>query len=304
MKLKEASQQCTSDTLSLSGGLDSTIIGYFLKEKKPKSIAVVAKDFDANDLVYCQLAAREFDLPLTILNVEISEIIDAVEKTILILKNFNDIEIRNNVVMYLALKWAKENGSSGLITGDGADELFAGYSFLIKKNPDELEKELKRIFSVMHFPTQKIGKFLGVKVESPFLNPEIIDLASQIPAKLKVKERQGIRYGKWVLRKTFEEKIPNKIAWRQKSPMQDGAGTNYLTKFFEGISEDSDFSQKKQKFEQDTGVSIRTKESMYYFEIFQKNFGIPPKSSSSPCPYCKSDTKNSKFCRMCGAFPI
>ena len=31
-----------------------------------------------------------------------------------------------------------------IITGDGADEIFAGYNFLVKKDHDELQKELKR----------------------------------------------------------------------------------------------------------------------------------------------------------------
>ena len=303
-KLGKACNQCSSDTISLSGGLDSTIIAYYLKDKKPKSIAVVAKDFEASDLVFCQLVAKEFELPLSLLNVETSEILEAIENTILILKNFNDIEIRNNVVMYLALKWAKENGSGGIITGDGADELFAGYSFLINKNEEELEQELKRVFSVMHFPTQKIGESLGVKVESPFLNKEMIDLALQIPPTLKVKEHLGKKYGKWILRKTFEQKIPNKVVWRQKSPMQDGSGTCHLTKLFDNMITDADFVQKKEKIKDESDIKIRTKESMHYFEIFKNHFGIPKKALETGCPFCHSSTENSKFCRMCGAYPI
>lgn len=303
-KLGKACNQCSSNTISLSGGLDSTIIAFYLKEKNPNSVAIVSKDFESKDLVFCQLTAKEFDIPLTILNVETNEILDALENTIKILKNFNDIEIRNNVVMYLALKWAKENGVNGLITGDGADELFAGYNFLINKNQEELEKELKRVFSLMHFPSQKLGKELGVLVESPFLNEEVIELALRMPPRLKVKEQRGKKYGKWILRTTFEHKIPKKISWRQKSPMQEGAGTSYLTKFFENSVRNSEFVKKKEKIEQDSGVILRTKESMYYFEIYQKYFGTPPCSEFSSCPFCHYNTKNSKFCRMCGAYPI
>ena len=53
--------------------------------------------------------------------------------------NFNDIEIRNNVVMYMAARWARDNGERSIITGDGADELFAGYRFLVNKSQEELE---------------------------------------------------------------------------------------------------------------------------------------------------------------------
>jgi asparagine synthase (glutamine-hydrolysing) len=305
-KLKNACDKCSSDTISLSGGLDSTILAYYLQKQKPKAISIIAKDFEANDLVYCQMASQEFDLPLTIYNVETEQILEAVEETIKILKNFNDIEIRNNIVMYLAIKWAKDNQSDGIITGDGADELFAGYNFLLDKSKQELEGEIQRIYSIMHFPTQKIGKYLGLKVESPFLDEDVVDFALSIPGNLKVDTRDGKKYGKWILRKTFEGKIPEKILWREKSPMQDGAGTNKLGDLFENLISDSKFDEKRKTVQQSHGITIRTKESMYYFDIFRKLHGIHQTVDEeiNSCPYCHFNTENSKFCRMCGAFPI
>ena len=41
-----------------------------------------------------------------------------------------------------------------VITGDGADEIFAGYNFLIKKDHDELQTELKRM--------KKINKYTKI----------------------------------------------------------------------------------------------------------------------------------------------
>jgi asparagine synthase (glutamine-hydrolysing) len=244
-------------------------------------------------------------LPLTIYNVRTEEILEAIEGTIKILKNFNDIEIRNNVVMYLAIKWAKEKGEKSIITGDGADELFAGYSFLINKSEEELTTEIKRICSIMHFPTQKIGKALGVTIESPFLNENVIKLAEEIPVSLKVKEENGKRQGKWILRKTFEKHIPPQIAWREKSPMQEGSGTAGLTNLFDSVIGEEQFVEKKLSVEKTDRVIIRSRESMHYYEIFKKLFGTPVDSKSNEvCPYCKHHVGKSKFCRMCGAFPI
>ncbi|MCV0400763.1 MAG: asparagine synthase [Nitrosopumilus sp.] len=303
--LEESCRECKSNLISLSGGLDSSIIAYFLKKRKPNALAVIAEDFVSTDLTYCQMIAKEMQLPLTIFSVKTAEILEAIEETIKILRNFNDIEIRNNVVMYLAIKWSKENGEKSIITGDGADELFAGYSFLINKSEEELEKEIKRICSVMHFPTQKIGKALGVSIESPFLNEKVIRVAERVPANLKVKEENGKRYGKWILRKTFEKNIPQQIAWREKSPMQDGSGTAGLTDLFNTVIGEEQFVEKKLTVEKTDGVVIRSRESMYYYEIFRKLFGSPVDSKSDElCPYCKHSVGKSKFCRMCGAFPI
>ena len=304
-RLQSVCDKCESNTIAFSGGLDSTILAYCLRKRKPRAVSVIAKDFVGNDLVYCQLAAREFDLPLTIIKADTSEIINAVENTVSILGNFNDIEIRNNTVMYLAIKWAKDNGFRSIITGDGADELFAGYNFLLNKTETELIAELKRIFSIMHFPTQKIGNALGVRVEAPYLDESIKEIAKLTPPSLLVNNEKGKRYGKWILRKTFEKKIPLKIAWREKSPMQNGSGTSQLTDFFNNMINNDEFKKTQEKIKQDFNIRIRSKESMFYFKIFEKVHKIENDDfTERTCPYCNFKTENSKFCRMCGAFPI
>ena len=303
--LKESCESCKSNTIALSGGLDSTIIAYLLKERKPNTVAIIAKDFVASDLTYCQRVSKEFRLPLTINQVSTTDILSAVEETIKILKNFNDIEIRNNIVMYMALKWTKDQNNLGIITGDGADELFAGYNFLINTMEEELEKQIQRVCSVMHFPTQKIGKALGVLVESPFLNEKVIEFAKTIPAELKVRQEQKKRHGKWILRKAFEKNIPAQIIWREKSPMQDGSGTVGLTNLFDSIISDQVFLEKKKKVEEADNIVIRTKESMHYYEIYKKMYDIPKKKEGiRTCPHCNFIIEESKFCRMCGAFPV
>ena len=304
--LKESCNSCSSNLLSLSGGLDSSILALLLQHRKPQTVAIIAKDFLSNDLTYCQMVAKEMQMPLAIHHVTTTEILQGIEETIKILRNFNDIEIRNNVVMYLAIKWAKDNGMDSIITGDGADELFAGYNFLINTPPDRLDAEIERVCTVMHFPTQDIGKALGIRVHSPFLNDNVIQIAKKIPSDLKVRSKGTKTYGKWILRKTFESRLPKQIAWRAKSPMQDGAGTAGLTGLFNSIIDERRFVEKKLTVQNNDDVIIRSRESMYYYEIFQKHFELPAADTGAahPCPYCKHSVGESKFCRMCGAFPI
>jgi len=233
--------------------------------------------------------------------------LSAVEETIKILEVFNDIEIRNSVVIYLAFKSVKENGQHSIITGDGADELFAGYRFFLKKNDIELQKDLERIWKIMHFPSKKIGQALGITVETPFLDKNVVDFAKKIPANLKVREKDGKKYGKWILRKAFEDKLPQTIVWRDKSPMQDGAGTTGLIDLFNTLISDDIFNTKFKRIQETDNVSIRSKESLHYYEIYRKYFDPPYKlhSSNTKCPNCQFEVKSdSKFCKMCGSFPI
>ena len=305
MVLEDACNSCRSDLISLSGGLDSSIIAYLQRQKRPRAVAVIAKDFVSTDLTFCQIVSREMQLPLSIYSVMTDTILQAVRGTIKILKNFNDIEIRNSVVMYLAIKWARENDERYIITGDGADELFAGYSFLINKPEAELRDEIDRVCSVMHFPAQKIGRALGVSVESPFLSDSVVRLAKEIPESLKVRGEGGERHGKWILRKTFEECIPRQVVWRAKSPMQDGAGTAGLTGLFDSVTQRESFVREKMIIKERDGVIVRSRESMHYYKIFSELFGIPGDGDAeNACPYCRCEIGQSKFCRMCGAFPI
>jgi len=305
--LENSVSESAGQTLALSGGLDSSILAYFLKNKGCETIAVITKDFIGTDLTFCQLIAKKFKLPLQIIMPTTKELLTAIEETIKILKNFNDIEIRNSVVIYLALKLVKNSGKSNLILGDGADELFAGYSFFLKKNENELQKDLERIWDVMHFPSKKIGKSLGITVETPFLNDKVMNFAKTIPVNLKVKENNGKMYGKWILRKVFENKLPKNVVWRKKSPLQEGAGTAALTQLFNTVITDNVFESKTKQISDLDNVSLRTKESLHYYEIYRKHFE-PPKNlhdSKDKCPNCHYEVKqSSKFCQMCGSFPI
>lgn len=304
--LEKAASKCTAKHLLLSGGLDSTILAYFLKDRKINCITIISKDFVANDLTYCQLAAQKFDLPLHIKMCDATEIYNGIEETVKILKNFNDIEIRNNVVIYLALAELKKLGFDKIITGDGADEIFAGYNFLINKSKEDLKRDLKRLSKIMHFPSQKLGESLGIAVESPFCTSEVIDFAKTIPTELMVHQENEKKFGKWILRKAFEDKIPRSIAWRQKSPMQDGAGTQGLTELFDITIPDSVFAEKAKKIKENDNITIRTKESLQYYEIYRKHYDMPAfDESGTKCPDCHYRIdEDSKFCRMCGRFPL
>jgi len=305
--LSEAILECNAKCISLSGGLDSSILACLLHKKNISAICIISKESPGNDLTFSQVIAKKFSIPIKIKMVDIDELLSAVNETIKILKVFNDIEIRNAVVMYLSLQTVKKNGFSSVITGDGADELFAGYNFWLEMNDNEIQNDLKRIRKIMHFPTQEIGKKLGIKVESPFLSKKVMDFAKSLPLDYKINMQKGKKYGKWILRRTFEKKIPNSIVWRKKSAMQDGAGTSGLINLFNAMLPNKFFDERTKRIKECENVIIKSKESLYYYMIYRKYFDIPSNlhSFKSKCPNCQYKIElGSKFCRMCGTFPI
>ena len=254
--LQKACEKCESDWIALSGGLDSSVIANLMKKEKTHAITIITKDFVGTDLTYAQIMAKHVGIPLSLMHIDLEEVLEAINETVKILGNFNDIEIRNSVVPYIYLKSLKDDGINSVITGDGADEVFAGYNFLLKKNEDELVSELSRIKKIMHFPSKEIGESLNMKVEMPFLDNEVIDFSENIPISEKINTKDGKRFGKWILRKSFENEIPDSIVWREKSPMQDGSGTANLTNLFNSIITDEIFSQKRNEILEKDGVYI------------------------------------------------
>ena len=303
--LTNAVNECKSDWIALSGGLDSSILAHLRKDQKPQTMTIITKDFLGTDLTFAQIIAKHLGLNLSLIQVSMEEVLDSINETIKILGNYNDIEIRNSIVPYIYLTTLKKKGVDSVITGDGADEVFAGYNFLLKKSDEEIGEELKRIKKIMHFPSKDIARSLNMKVETPFLNEELIKFSDEIEISKKINVKDGKKFGKWILRETFEKYLPNNITWREKSPMQDGSGTNNLTGLFNTIITDDIFTQKKTRILEEDGVYIRTKESLHYYECFRKTNSVKKSNSDNRCPDCDYEiAPNSRFCRMCGKFPI
>ena len=303
--LTNAVNECKSDWIALSGGLDSSILSHLRKDQKPQTMTIITKDFLGTDLTFAQIIAKHLGLNLSLIQVSMEEVLDSINETIKILGNYNDVEIRNSIVPYIYLTTLKKKGVDSVITGDGADEVFAGYNFLLKKSDEEIGEELKRIKKIMHFPSKDIARSLNMKVETPFLNEELIKFSDDIEISEKINAKDGEKFGKWILRETFEKYLPNNITWREKSPMQDGSGTNNLTGLFNTIITDDIFTQKKTRILEEDGVYIRTKESLHYYECFRKTNSVKKSNSDNRCPDCDYEiAPNSRFCRMCGKFPI
>ena len=304
--LEEITIKCDANWIAFSGGLDSSILAQIKKDQGLNAITIITKDFLGTDLQYSQITAKHIDIPLELKYVNMDEILNAIENTIKILKNFNDIEIRNSIVSYLYLNALKEKNITKVISGDGADEIFAGYNFLVKKDHTKLESELKRIKKIMHFTSQKIADKFNISIQMPFIDENIISLVETLPINLLINQKDGIKFGKWILRKSFENDLPPNVIWRKKTPMQDGSGTTGLTKLFDTIITDNIFKEKTKKIKNVDNITIRTKESLHYYELYKKNFKVPEyKDEKNLCTDCNAEIiTNSKFCNMCGKFPI
>ena len=98
----------------------------------------------------------------------------------------------------------------------------------------------------MHFTSQKIANELSISIQMPFIDESIIRSVETLPVNLLINQKDDIKFGKWILRKAFENDLPTSVIWREKTPMQDGSGTVSLTKLFDS-SLQTIFLKKRQK---------------------------------------------------------
>ena len=300
-----------SKAVLLSGGLDSSIIAALASsiDKAKDVIAICVGHEGSQDIKYARMVAERLRMRLLIKSISMDEMLSIAREVIRVMHSFDPMEVRNSIVLYAAMKELREYGLRHVITGDGCDEIFAGYSYMLSMSYEQLEHELARLERIMHFSSIAIAEDLGMSVSLPYL--DVLDYAKSIPVRLKVNEYEGKRYGKFILRLCFEHLLGKDIAWRVKMPMEQGANTSILSSYLASMVGDEYLARRSKDYLDGDRVRIRSKEHLYYYEIYRAMFGAPylmdcgssrDRARCSECSACISN--DARFCRVCGAFPI
>jgi asparagine synthase (glutamine-hydrolysing) len=309
--LKNVVRETDAPAILFSGGLDTVVLGYLASRRRAMAGITVVADPSALDVPYAARAAKEFGLTHMWLRTSCEDALGVLPQTIRLLKTYDPMTLRNALAPHMGLLMAKELGFKSVITGDGADELFAGYSFAVAKPSVELPAFLRRLWSVMTFSTVDIGKRMGVDVQTPFLHRLVREFAEKAPPESLVAEYKGQKHGKAVLRRAFEEEIPEPLLWRQKCPAENGSGMAKLSAYLAEKVADEEYEKQSASFLKTDGVRLRDKEHLYYYRLYRSQFGPPAgaaalKTGVRSCPDCGTAVHHpsSDFCLMCGAWPV
>jgi asparagine synthase (glutamine-hydrolysing) len=166
-------------------------------------------------------------------------------------------------------------GIKMVLSGEGADEVFGGYLYFHKApSPEEFHKEtVRKLEKLYQYDCLRANKSLaawGIEGRVPFLDKEFMDVAMRINPKDKMITPE--RMEKWVLRKAFEDELPESVAWRQKEQFSDGVGYNWIDSLKELVESSVTDAQMEQVTHRFPAQPPRTKEEYYYRSIFEDHF--------------------------------
>ncbi len=283
----------------LSGGLDSSITSALAKKFSSKRV----ESDDTQEAWWPQLhsfsvglegspdltAAKKVSEHIGSIHHEvvftIQEGLDAIKDVIYHLETYDITTVRASIPMFLMARSIKSHGIKMVLSGEGADELFGGYLYFHKApSAEEFHKETVRKLDKLHqYDCLRANKSLaawGIEGRVPFLDKEFIDVAMQINPQDKMINKD--RMEKWVVRKAYEDYLPESVAWRQKEQFSDGVGYSWIDTLKEVVRvavTDDQMDNAHFRFPLQTP---QNKEEFYYRTIFEEHFPSDAAALSVP----------------------
>jgi asparagine synthase (glutamine-hydrolysing) len=251
----------------LSGGLDSSVIAALARlHKDPLDTFAVGTE-DSEDRVLARQVAEFLGTRHHERLYDIREAVEILPEVIYHLESFDCALVRSAIPNFFLAKLASEHVKVAL-SGEGADELFAGYEYLKAIDAEALDEELVRITSALHNTNlqrcDRMSMAHGLEVRVPFLDVEMVDYAFRIPVSLK--QCGPERTEKWILRRMAEDILPVNIAWRKKVKFAAGSGLGFkMADFAEREISDSQFEREREIAD---GQFLRSKEELLYYRLF------------------------------------
>ncbi|MFC1790726.1 asparagine synthase C-terminal domain-containing protein [Patescibacteria group bacterium] len=215
--------------LIFSGGIDSSLVAWTAYQLTKELTTFTIGFPQAADLEFVSLIKKKLPFPSLTKKLSPQDLEKALPPTLEILKKAridpNLMQVSLAVCLYLVLLEIKKRGITLVLSGQGADELFAGYAKfkkvpLAKVNQVCLE-EFDRAKKIDLCRDQAIATHFGLNLKNPYFDPAVVRIALKLPPGLKLKRTSSGIVNKYILRKLAEKiGLPEEIFNRPKKSFQ------------------------------------------------------------------------------------
>lgn len=267
----------------LSGGLDSSVIAAAVAHHREDGSAIhsfAAGTADSTDLPAARAVAEHLGLIHHELIYTTDEVLDVLPEVVARIESYEPSLVRSAVPNYLLARMASDTITVAM-TGEGADELFAGYDYLRDaEDYSDLADELRRSVAGMHNlglqRSDRITMAHGIEARVPFLAENVVQLAMSIPAEWKLPGDYGQE--KRLLRQAFDGWLPEELLWRPKEQFGTGSGMeDVMDDMISNLVSDAEWAGAQQGARVGNLPAPRSKEELVYQRMFSAHLeGIRP----------------------------
>jgi asparagine synthase (glutamine-hydrolysing) len=271
----------TKKGVFLSGGIDSSVITALVSRHAPGIDSFTVGMKNSEDVPHARLVAKHLGTTYHEHIYDINEVLEVLPKVIYHLESFDAPLVRSATANYIASREARKHVDTILI-GEGGDENFGGYHHVKRfGDPSDQQREFLNLLLALHnmgfMRTDRMNWAHSLAVRAPFFDSTVVALGLTIHPKLKLYGEEQTE--KWILRKAFENDLPNEVVWRPKKQFARGSGSDeLLTRYAETEISDADFEAERKRY---AGIDLRWKEELMYFRIFREHFGDNPSTLST-----------------------
>ncbi len=218
-----------------SGGVDSVLVARIAQRLGIDVRCYASGLRGSSDVDQSRLAADALGLPLEVSELDSDRIASELPSILSAIESTNHLQVDVAIPIYFAVKRAAEDGIRVMLTGQGADELFAGYSWypgiLTDSGADGLRdslwNDLTRLYKDTLEREDKITMFHSIELRVPYLDPHVIRTAMRIAPSLKIRNGE-LKYLHRVM--AAQSGVPDTIAWRPKEAAQHGSNVHQTLK--------------------------------------------------------------------------
>ena len=283
--------------LFLSGGVDSAIVAALMAphyaERAPRGVPKLpsftvgmpnSPDATAAramaELLGTEHVQHEFD---------VDEALGVVDQVVYHMETYEAELLRSAIPNWFLAKATADAGVKMVLTGEGADELWAGYAYFEDSpSPAATQRELRRIYSwlprINLHRTDRMTMAHALEARVPFLDVDFTSLAMSVDPSRKLFDDSEPPPGlmpvtKAFLRETFTGpigragvEIPRDVLWRAKAMQCEGIGENWVATLQSALAarvSDAEFASARDRFPVNTPL---TKEEFYYRAKFDEFF--------------------------------
>ncbi|MFC1971128.1 asparagine synthase-related protein [Chloroflexota bacterium] len=260
----------------LSGGLDSSLIVYMAHEIQPDIKCFTVSMEEGQDLPLAKDVTKYLGVKHHILMFGEEETKEILPLAIYHQEMYEESCVHGAIANFLAGRFVSPH-TRVVLTGEGADEFFAGYDGQFKKgnNPEEVASIVDKLINVAHNTAlqrlDRLNAACSYESRTPFLDARVMDFALKIPIQHKIHGEE--QTGKWILRQAFEGCLPDHIIYQTKRFFAQGSGVAYIMR---AQAENEISPAELEAFNSvDGNPHLSSVEELYYYRIFKQTFPQP-----------------------------